>query len=176
MRRRAVRERSVSRVPGPGHAGARDAPRAATGTVTITALSRATAVPSSALRYYESIGLLAPARRTPAGYRLYDHEAEGRVRFIRLAQASGLTLDDVRALLDPRGSAAACAAVRDIMRRRLTEIEARIAELRRLGTVLRRGLACRSGKPTDLCRTLCRAAGAACDRSCAAPPDVGGCR
>src|SRR4051812_28720559 len=65
-------------------------------TLSITELSRRTSVPSSAIRYYESIGLLAPVRRTKAGYRLYDHEAEGRIQFIRMAQAAGLTLDDVR--------------------------------------------------------------------------------
>jgi DNA-binding transcriptional MerR regulator len=87
-----------------------------------------------------------------------------------MAQDAGLTLDDVRAVLEPRGSGATCAAVRDIIKRRLDEVRAKLDSLRRLEAVLARGLDCRPKKVSDLCRELCRAAGVACES------DVSACR
>lgn len=49
-------------------------------------------VPAKTLRYYEDIGILDPAERSPAGYRHYDDGVIERVAFIRSAQAVGLTL------------------------------------------------------------------------------------
>jgi len=103
--------------------------------LTITGLSRHTAVASSALR---------------------------RVQFIRMAQNAGLTLDDIGELLEPRRATAGCAAVRAILERRLEEIEAKIVQLDRLRSVLRSGLDCRPERASDRCRRLCAAAGAAC--------------
>ncbi len=141
--------------------------------LTITDLSRATGARSSALRFYESVGLLASRRRTKAGYRLFDPDAVDRVRFIRMAQDAGLTLDDVRAVLEPRGSAATCPAVHRVLALRLADVRAKLAALRRLEVVLERGLECRPQQVSDLCRELCRAAGSACDPAvhagCAAP-------
>ncbi|MBA3845669.1 MAG: MerR family transcriptional regulator [Planctomycetes bacterium] len=130
--------------------------------LTITDLSRATDVRSSALRFYEAIGLLGSTRRTKGGYRLYDDDAADRVRFIRMAQEAGLKLDDVRAILEPRGSDATCAAVRTIMRQRLDDIRRKIEALRRMESILERGLECRPKRTSELCRALCQAAGASC--------------
>jgi DNA-binding transcriptional MerR regulator len=53
----------------------------------------------SALRYYEEAGLLTPTERTPAGCRLYRPEIAGRIRFIQHASALGLTLTEIRDLI-----------------------------------------------------------------------------
>lgn len=68
--------------------------------LTIGQLAGRTALRPSALRYYEEQGLLAPAGRSPAGYRLYAPEAERTVRFIQRAQRLGFTLADIRILLN----------------------------------------------------------------------------
>jgi hypothetical protein len=52
------------------------------------------------LRYYEEIGLLPPAERTAAGYRLYDDRAIDRLRFVRAAGASSGPSLGVRAAPD----------------------------------------------------------------------------
>jgi DNA-binding transcriptional MerR regulator len=52
---------------------------------TISQLARAAGVPTSAVRYYERIGLLQPHGRTGGNYRLYGKEALERLRFIRAA-------------------------------------------------------------------------------------------
>jgi len=66
--------------------------------LTIGALSARTGVAPSALRFYESEGLLT-ACRTSSGQRRYPREVLRRVAFIRIAQQVGLTLDEIRAAL-----------------------------------------------------------------------------
>jgi DNA-binding transcriptional MerR regulator len=67
--------------------------------LTIGELAKRLGLRPSALRYYEEQGLLAPADRTEAGYRLYDAEAEQTLRFIQRAQRLGFSLEDIRTLL-----------------------------------------------------------------------------
>ncbi len=67
--------------------------------LTIGELANRTGLRTSALRYYEEQGLIEPAERTAAGYRLYDESAEQTVRFIQRAQRLGFSLGDIRLLL-----------------------------------------------------------------------------
>ena len=67
--------------------------------ITIGKLAQRVGLRPSALRYYESEGLLEPAERTTAGYRLYDEQAEQTLRFIQRAQRLGFSLADIRILL-----------------------------------------------------------------------------
>ena len=53
---------------------------------------------SSLLRYYEDIGLLPPASRTQAGYRLYGDDTLERLAFIARAKQLGCSLDEIAAL------------------------------------------------------------------------------
>lgn len=48
-------------------------------------LGRLVGVPASTLRYYEKVGLLDPAPRSHAGYRIYQPEAIGRWTYDRSA-------------------------------------------------------------------------------------------
>ena len=54
---------------------------------------------SSALRYYESIGLVAPSARSEAGYRLYDGAALERLRFVARAKHLGCSLEEITDLI-----------------------------------------------------------------------------
>lgn len=71
-------------------------------TWTIGQLSQRLGIRTSALRYYEQEGLLTPAGRSEAGYRLYAPDAEDVVRFIQRAQQLGFSLGDIRTLLQAR--------------------------------------------------------------------------
>ena len=66
--------------------------------LTIGALSERTGVATSALRYYESEGLIH-ASRSPGGQRRYPRDILRRVSFIRIAQQVGLSLDEIRSAL-----------------------------------------------------------------------------
>lgn len=110
------------------------------------------------LRYYEQLGLLAPRERSEAGYRLYDEEALERLRFIRRAQELGLRLQEIREILEIRaGGRPPCRHVRDLLARRLGEVEARLAELERLRDELRSRLEWAEAHPDPRCdeREVC---------------------
>ncbi|MCJ7621930.1 MAG: MerR family transcriptional regulator [Anaerolineaceae bacterium] len=66
---------------------------------TIGQLAKRVGLRTSALRYYEEQGLIAPHSRTESGYRLYDPETEFSLRFIQRAQRLGFSLGDIRILL-----------------------------------------------------------------------------
>jgi MerR family transcriptional regulator, redox-sensitive transcriptional activator SoxR len=66
--------------------------------LTIGALSERTGVAHSALRFYESEGLVH-ATRSEGGQRRYPRDVLRRVSFIRIAQQVGLSLDEIRAAL-----------------------------------------------------------------------------
>src|SRR2546430_17391955 len=48
------------------------------------------------IRYYEDIGILPEPERTASGYRDYDESALERLRFIKAAQAVGVTLGEIK--------------------------------------------------------------------------------
>jgi DNA-binding transcriptional MerR regulator len=102
-------------------------------------LAERSGVPVKTIRYYEEIGVLARAERTPSGYRDYDEPAIDRLAFVRAGQAVGLTLGEIRQVvaLRERGEAP-CAHVVELVERRAREIERRIAEMQRLRGELRR--------------------------------------
>jgi DNA-binding transcriptional MerR regulator len=82
------------------------------------------------VRYYERVGLLPPPARTPSGYRCYDHAALDRLKFIQGAQRLGLRLRDIAELLAVRDTGVcACEPAEQLLRRRLTELDAEMARL-----------------------------------------------
>jgi DNA-binding transcriptional MerR regulator len=103
------------------------------GGMRIGELTERSGVPSTALRYYEQAGLLPPPSRTSSGYRVYDADVLPRLRFIRAAQAVGLSLADIREILRIRDSGSApCRHVVSLLEQRRAEVAARIRELRQL--------------------------------------------
>jgi MerR family redox-sensitive transcriptional activator SoxR len=67
--------------------------------LTIGQLAERSGLATSALRYYESLGLIH-AERTAGGQRRYARSTLRRVAFVRAAQRVGLSLDEARAALD----------------------------------------------------------------------------
>jgi len=68
--------------------------------LTIGELAKLAGVSRSMLRYYEEQGLLKPAGRTSAGYRLYAPSAADVLLFIQRAQRLGFSLADIQILID----------------------------------------------------------------------------
>lgn len=58
-------------------------------------LARQTGTSVDTLRFYEEKGLLAPPKRTESGYRMFSPDAVSHVKFIKLAQSLGFTLQEV---------------------------------------------------------------------------------
>ncbi|MGH8066636.1 MAG: MerR family transcriptional regulator [Candidatus Entotheonellia bacterium] len=99
---------------------------------TIGQLARAAGVPTTTLRYYERVGLVRPTSRAQNQYRLYSGHTLQIIRFIRAAQAAGLTLTDVRTLLAYAGNLALCKEVQPLIAKRLAEVSQRLEELRHI--------------------------------------------
>jgi MerR family copper efflux transcriptional regulator len=103
------------------------------GGMRIGELTERSGVPSTALRYYEQAGLLPAPSRTSSGYRTYDTEVLPRLKFIKAAQAVGLSLADIREILQIRDSGRApCRHVVRLLEQRRAEVAARIRELSQL--------------------------------------------
>lgn len=123
--------------------------------LTIGQLAKSAGIPLTTLRYYERIGLLKPEGRSAGNYRLYSEEALERLSFIRAAQATGFTLEDVSTLLGH----AACQDVQQLIEARLGDITARLRDLRQVKRVLEASLAeCRrtADKECPVVAKLCR--------------------
>ncbi len=104
----------------------------------ISQVARRTGVPASALRYYEKKGLIrsvgrAGLRRTFAP-NVFDHLA-----LIALGQSAGLSLDEIRSMLSPKG---APKIDRALLAAKADEIDATIVHLRAVSRGLRHAAAC----------------------------------
>lgn len=93
-------------------------------------LAEASGTTTKTLRFYEEQGLLPAAERTSSGYRDYTLEAVARIDFVHRGQAAGLTLAQIKQILDIRDHGQApCGHVRDLLDARLADIERQVADL-----------------------------------------------
>ena len=87
-----------------------------------------TGISIETLRFYERSGLLDRPVRTEGGYRLYDQEALATLDFIKRAQALGFTLDEIKRIIgESRAGQSPCHEVRETVRKRLAELDQRMA-------------------------------------------------
>ena len=70
---------------------------------TVNEVSKLTGVSIRTLQYYDKIGLLVPAGRTEAGYRLYDDTALERLQQILLFRELDFSLAEIKTVLDAPG-------------------------------------------------------------------------
>ena len=91
-----------------------------------------------ALRYYERMGLLPRVPRSTGGLRRYSADVLDRVRFIKQAQALGLTLKEIQQLTKDtrRKSRGACQRVHDVLVQHIMDIDRRVIALRDLRKTL----------------------------------------
>lgn len=102
-------------------------------TLLIGKIAKQAGVPIKTIRYYEEIGLLSQAGRTPSGYRTYAFPVLDRLVFIKKAQTLGLTLKDIKSILDltDRGDCP-CGHVQDTLKQTLQKLRQKIADLQEI--------------------------------------------
>jgi MerR family transcriptional regulator, thiopeptide resistance regulator len=92
-------------------------------------LARVAGVSVRTLHHYDEVGLLTPARRGPAGYRLYTIDDLERLQQILFFRELGFTLAEIRAImLDPGFERrAALEAQQELLRQKARRLEKLIA-------------------------------------------------
>ena len=115
--------------------------------VKIGQVASAAGVSIDTIRFYERRGVLPPAPRTAAGYRIFTEATVTRIRLARRLQGLGLTLDEITGALHAQHEGqATCESERWRLRAALDRIESRIADLTRLRGQVRDTLAaCEAG-------------------------------
>ncbi|MEA2594392.1 MAG: hypothetical protein QOF01_861 [Thermomicrobiales bacterium] len=110
--------------------------------LSIGEVARRTGLRTSALRYYEEVGILSPPRRVN-GRRRYDESVLTQLVVIRMAQEAGFTIEEVRTLVSgfPEGTPAS-ARWQALAHRKLAEVDALIARAQAMRRVLEESLAC----------------------------------
>jgi DNA-binding transcriptional MerR regulator len=92
-------------------------------------LARSCGVSADTIRHYENLGLIA-ATRGANGYRYFPSATVARVQLIRRALSIGFSLVEMQRILVQRDSGAApCRGVRALAQTKLSDLDARIAEL-----------------------------------------------
>jgi MerR family redox-sensitive transcriptional activator SoxR len=111
----------------------------------ISDVARVFGLRTSAIRYYEQIGILPPAMRKN-GQRRYDNSALFRLAVVQRARETGFTLEEIRELFFgfPPGTRPP-KRWHELSQRKIAELQARMKRLKSMETLLRRVEKCRCG-------------------------------
>ena len=99
--------------------------------------ARRSGVPAKSIRYYESVGLIEPASRSEAGYRVYREQDIQALRFVQRARRLGFTVaevGDLLALWHNKGRASA--KVKQLAHDHLERIDMKVEELKSIRATL----------------------------------------
>jgi MerR family copper efflux transcriptional regulator len=124
--------------------------------LTIGKVARSTGLAIDTVRYYEREGLLEKPARSTSGYRHYRPDVIARLRFIRQAKDLGFSLSEIKELLTLRVTPGkSCADVRAHAEHKITDVDRRIASLKRVrGALVRLASACSGKGPVSQCPIL----------------------
>jgi DNA-binding transcriptional MerR regulator len=109
-------------------------------------LSRQTGLATSALRYYERVGLLAPDGRAN-GRRYYGSASAEQIALIRLCQDAGFALAEIRRFV--AAESRRHPSWTRLMEAKLLELEASIAQAKRAKALIEQALNCRHRELSD---------------------------
>lgn len=100
-------------------------------TLTIGVLAETAGVNVETIRFYQRKALMQEPDRPPGGIRRYGEPDLSRVRFIKSAQRLGFSLDEIADLLKLEDGSH-CTEAREQAEHKLTDVRARLADLKRI--------------------------------------------
>lgn len=110
--------------------------------LTIGEVAKRAGMRTSALRYYEEVGVLPPAERI-SGQRRYDEAVLARLAVVQLAQEVGFSVAEIRSLVDGfADTGVASARWQELARRKLAEVDALIRRAEHMKQLLEESLSC----------------------------------
>ena len=121
-------------------------------TMTIGEVARRVDLNASAIRYYERIGLMPPARRV-SGQRRYGPETVQRLGLLKAAKRLGFTLEETRQLLAAEAEGEPADQMRALASRKLAAVDALIEQLEEIRRLLLGAMRCRADHLCD-CEVL----------------------
>ena len=117
--------------------------------ISIGELARLANMAPSAIRYYESIGLLE-SERTEGGQRRYGPRAVTAMRSIAFARSAGFTLNEIATLHSPLDSGGPIfQRWKDLAEQKLAELDLVIEQAQEMKRRLRMGLSCACTESDD---------------------------
>lgn len=123
-------------------------------TLSIGDVAREAGIATSAVRYYESIGLL-PAPSRQSGQRRYDPSTIRTIGFIKLAQHAGFTMLEIQTLLHGFPTETSPSARwKELAEHKLLEIQTQLEHILEMKRTLENGLKC-GCLTIDECSPLC---------------------
>jgi MerR family copper efflux transcriptional regulator len=100
-------------------------------------VARSSGVSAKMVRYYESVGLIAPAPRSEAGYRVYSQTDMHVLQFIRRARDFGLPMERIKQLVALwRDDNRASRDVKSLALQHVAELRSKVAELSAMADTL----------------------------------------
>lgn len=105
--------------------------------IAIGEASRLSGVSIETIRYYEREGIISKAGRTESGRRTYSDAEISELRFIKRCRDLGFSIHDAVALRNLADAPSdACETVEQLGRKHLSDVQAKLAELRQLESAL----------------------------------------
>jgi DNA-binding transcriptional MerR regulator len=98
----------------------------------IGALSKKYGISTSALRYYEKVGLIQAQRNGDNGYREFSDDMARRLKFIKNAQSVGFSLENIKDILHigAQNDLSCCDSDRALLHTKLSEVQTQITQLK----------------------------------------------
>ena len=112
----------------------------------ISEVAKQVGLRTSAIRYYEEIGILQPARRV-SGQRRYDNTVLYRLAVLQRAQQAGFTLDEIRQLFFRFASE----RWNLVAEQKLAELDAKIEQIESMRKLLKKLQTCCECETVERC-------------------------
>lgn len=117
--------------------------------------AKVSGVSAKMIRHYESVGLLPPANRSDAGYRLYGEKDVRTLLFIRRSRDLGFSIEEIRSLVSLwQDRARSSREVKVLARQHLDYLDRKLDELQSMKNALSHLISCCLGDERPDCPIL----------------------